>query len=278
MADLEGTTALVTGANTGIGKETARALAARGAQVVLAGRSRERVTAAREEIARETGNHDLDVLVVDLGDLDSVRSASAEFLGGHGRLDVLVNNAGQGGLRGLTVSGFEMAFGINHVGTAALTEALLGAVKAGAPARIVVVASVAHKGVPGFDWEALRRPTKSRTGFPEYAVSKLANVLYARELGHRLQGTGVTTYAVHPGAIASDIWRQIPRPFRSLGTRFMKSPVEGARTSLYCATSLDVAGQTGLYYADERVAATGRSVTDELAAQLWERTQAWIRE
>ncbi|WP_436699629.1 SDR family oxidoreductase [Nocardioides sp. BYT-33-1] len=276
MGDLQGTTFLVTGANTGIGKETVRALAGRGARVVLAGRSEERTRAAIREIAAGTGNTDLDFLPLDLGDLASVRAAARTFLASGERLDVLINNAGLAGKRGMSASGFELAFGTNHVGPFLLTELLRDHIAATGPGRIVNVASTGHYRAKGIDWAAVRRPSATRTAFDEYCVSKLANVLHARELGRRLQGTGVTTYALHPGAIASDVWREVPFGVRHVMKRFMKSPEEGAVTSLYCATSPDVAHDTGRYYDDRREKEPSRIVTDELAAELWERSAAWV--
>lgn len=278
MSELSGRTFLVTGANTGIGKETVRDLAGRGARVVVAGRSEERNRSAIREIADQTGNTDLDWIPLDLGDLASVRQAAATFLASGEPLHVLINNAGLAGKRGMTASGFEMAFGTNHVGTFLFTELLREHIVASGPGRIVNVASTAHYRAKGIDWDAVRRPSVTRTAFDEYCVSKLANVLHARELGRRLQGSGVTTYSLHPGAIASDVWREVPPGLRHVMKLFMKDTAQGARTSLHCATSPDVAGETGLYYDDRRVKQPSRAVTDELAAELWERSEGWVAE
>ena len=274
--DLHGMTFLVTGANTGIGKETVRVLAARGARVVLAGRSAEKTKAAIDEIASQTGNPRLSHLPIDLGDLASVRAAAETFLASGERLDVLINNAGLAGKRGMSASGFELAFGTNHVGPFLFTELLRDRIVESGPGRIVNVASAGHYRAKGIDWEAVRRPSVTRTAFDEYCVSKLANVLHAQELGRRLEGTGVTTYSLHPGAIASDVWREVPFGLRQLMKRFMKSPAEGARTSLYCATSPDVAGHTGRYYDAEREKQPSAVATPALAAELWERTERWV--
>lgn len=277
MPDLSGKTFLVTGANTGIGKETVRGLAARGARVVVAGRSEERTRAAIGEITADTGSTDLDYLPLDLGDLTSVRAAAESFLASGERLDVLVNNAGLAGKRGMTASGFELAFGTNHVGPFLLTELLRDRIVETGPGRIVNVASTGHYRAPGIDWHAVRQPSATRTAFDEYCVSKLANVLHARELGRRLAGTGVTTYSLHPGAIASDVWREVPFGLRHVMKLFMKSPEQGARTSLYCATSPEVEQSTGRYYDSERERTPSKVVTDELAAELWGRSEAWVR-
>lgn len=276
MSELSGRTFLVTGANTGIGKETARGLARQGARVWLAGRSEEKTAAAIAEISADTGNQDLAYLPLDLSDLDSVRMAAKTFLASGEPLDVLVNNAGLAGAQGMTPSGFEMAFGTNHIGTFLFTELLRDHIVASGPGRIVNVASDAHFQAKGIDWEAVRRPTKSTTGMSEYSVSKLANVLHAQELGRQLAGTGVTTYSLHPGVVASDVWRKVPWGLRHAIKLFMISPEDGARTSLHCATSTDVAEQTGRYYEKSREKQPSAVVTAELAAELWKRSEAWV--
>ena len=275
MGDLDGRTFLITGANTGIGRETARALAGRGARLYLACRSEANGRRTIEEIATQTSNRGLELLSLDLGDLDSVKRCAETFLATGEPLHVLINNAGLAGARGLTASGFEIAFGTNHVGPFLLTALLLDRLRSSAPARIVNVASIAHYNAPGIGWEAVRRRTRSFTGMREYSVSKLANVLHARGLAGRLEGSGVTTYSLHPGTIASDIWRRVPWPLRPLMTRRMGAPEQGAQTSIYCATSPDVAGESGRYYDDCRPKEPAASVTDTLAAELWRRSCEW---
>jgi retinol dehydrogenase-12 len=275
MDDLAGRTFLVTGANTGIGKETVRALAGRGARVLLACRSQERGREAIDEIAAQTGNDQLELFSLDLGDLASVRACAQAVLATGEPLHVLINNAGLAGRRGMTPSGFEVMFGTNHVGPFLLTNLLLGRLRESAPARIVNVASGAHFGAPGIDFEAVRKPTRSVTGMREYAVSKLANVLHAQELGRRLDATGVTTYALHPGVIASDIWRRVPWPARQLMKLRMDSPEDGARTSVYCATAPELAGDSGGYYDECRAKQPAAAATATLAADLWEHSTRW---
>ena len=275
MADLEGRTFLVTGANTGIGKETARALAARDARVFIACRSQESGRRAIDEIAGETGNRSMELLSLDLGDLDSVTACADAFLATGEPLHGLINNAGVAGARGMTASGFERAFGTNHVGPFLLTSLLLDRLRASAPARIVNVSSIAHYDPPGIDWDAVRRPTRSVTGMREYSVSKLANVLHAQELARQLDGSGVTTYALHPGVIASDIWRRVPWPVRTVMKRRMDTPERGARTSVYCATAPEVAGESGQYYDDCRRREPAAAATAALGAELWRRSSEW---
>ncbi len=275
--DISGRVALVTGANTGIGLVTARELARRGAHVFLACRSASRAQAALNAIRAASGNQKVEALALDLGDFASVRQCANAFLARGLPLHLLVNNAGLAGSRGFTASGFELAFGVNHMGHFLLTQLLLERLKASAPARIVTVASRAHTRTDGIDWNALRQPTRTRTAIHEYAVSKLANVWFSAELGRRLAGSGVTTYALHPGVVASDVWRSVPWPFRSLIKLRMISTEEGAKTSLYCATAPQCAGESGLYYDKCRVRpASSLGQDTALARELWQRSEAWL--
>jgi dehydrogenase/reductase SDR family protein 13 len=276
VGDLDSKTFLITGANTGIGRATAQSLATRGARLFFAGRSEAKTRPVMNEIASQTGNDRLEFLALDLGNLDSVGACAEAFLRRGEPLHVLINNAGMAGRRGTTDSGFELAFGTNYVGPYLFTSLLLDRLKESAPARVVNVASEAHYRVDGIDFEAVREPTKTRTGFHEYSVSKLANVLHAQELARRLDGNGVTTYSLHPGVIASDIWRSVPWPIRPLMKLRMRSTEDGSRTSLYCATSPDVAQDSGDYYEDAQRKEPGPAATPQLAAELWERTTDWL--
>jgi NAD(P)-dependent dehydrogenase (short-subunit alcohol dehydrogenase family) len=166
-------------------------------------------------------------------------------------------------------------FGVNHLGHFVLTDALLGCLTASAPARVVTVSSDAHYSAPGIDFEALRRPARGITGLREYAVSKLCNVLFSQELARRAAGTEVTTYALHPGVVASDIWRRVPWPVRPIITRRMLSVDEGAATSLYCATSPEVAQASGRFYDKCAERAPSQVATPELAAELWKHSETW---
>ncbi|MBA3652627.1 MAG: SDR family oxidoreductase [Actinobacteria bacterium] len=269
-------TILITGANTGIGKATAEALADDGHRLYLACRNEAKTRPVIEEIAAATGNTDVHFLPLDLTSLASVRACAAQFLAEDVPLHVLVNNAGVGGQQGITVDGFELAFGTNHLGHFLLTNLLLDKLKASAPARIVSVSSIGHYQARGIDWDAVREPTKGLTAMGEYGVSKLANVRHAQELARRLEGTGVTTYSLHPGAIASDIWqRRLPGPLASILKLFMKSTEEGAKTTLWCASAPELADETGLYYDGCKQKAPSKVATPELAAELWRRSEEW---
>jgi retinol dehydrogenase-12 len=273
--DLGGRTFLVTGGNTGIGRATALGLAQRGGRVYIACRSVPKGEAAASDIRASTGNDSVWVLPLDLADLDSVRSCALEFLARGEPLHVLVNNAGLGGARGVTRQGFELMFGVNHLGHFLLTNELLGLLADSAPARVVNVSSDAHYQAKGIDFDALRRPARGITGLGEYAVSKLCNVLFTQELARRTTGTGITTYALHPGVVASDIWRRVPWPVRPILTRRMLSVTEGAQTSLYCATSPDVADVSGRFYEKCAERAPSPVATAELGRVLWERSESW---
>jgi retinol dehydrogenase 12 len=275
MGELSGRTFLVTGGNTGIGLATAQDLARRGARLYVACRSREKGEAAISAIKASAGNGEVFFLPLDLSDLDSVRSCAHEFLALDEPLHVLLNNAGLAGRHGVTKQGFELAFGVNHLGHFLLTQALTDRLVASAPARVVTVSSNAHYMAKDIDYDALLRRGHGLTGMHQYAVSKLCNVLFTQELSRRLDGSGVTTYAVHPGTVASDIWRRIPWPVRPIVTRRMISTTEGAQTSLYCATSADVARASGQYYEKSAERDANRVATPELGADLWRRSEQW---
>jgi dehydrogenase/reductase SDR family protein 13 len=274
--DLCGKVCLVTGASTGIGRVTAEDLARRGGHVILAGRSEARTAPVVEAIRRSTGNAGVEFLPVDLSDLGSVRSAAAAFLSRGLPLHALVNNAGLAGVRGLTPDGFEITWGTNHLGPFLLTLLLLDRLKESTPSRIVNVASRAHYRARGIDWDAQRRPAASTGGIHEYSVSKLANVLFTKELARRLAGSGVTTYSLHPGVVATDIWRELPWGLRHLAKLFMISPEEGARTTLHCATAPEPSLTSGAYYDSCKPVRPSRAADDPaLASELWRRSVDW---
>jgi NAD(P)-dependent dehydrogenase (short-subunit alcohol dehydrogenase family) len=227
------------------------------------------------EIAAAGGK--AEVVKMDLASVASVRAGAAEILSRVSRIDVLINNAGIAGIKGQTPDGFELQFGTNHIGHFVLTQLLLPKLREAAPSRVVTVASRAHYRAKALDFDAARRPTPSATGFYEYGVSKLANVLFSAELGRREKATGVHTYSLHPGVVASDLWRPVPAIVRWIPKLFMVSNEEGARTSLHCATSPEVADETGLYYDECKPRRPSRLARDEaLAAELWQRSEAWV--
>jgi NAD(P)-dependent dehydrogenase (short-subunit alcohol dehydrogenase family) len=268
-------TSLVTGANTGIGLVTARELARRGDRVIVACRSEAKARPAIDDIVAATGNDAVEFLALDLADLASVRAAAASLVERGEPLGVLVANAGLAGQRGQTAQGFELAFGTNHLGHFLFVTSVLDLLRDGAPSRIVIVSSDSHYQAKTIPFDELQRPTKSTTGLPEYAVSKLANVLFAQELARRLPDD-VWVGALHPGVIASDVWRRVPWPVRSLMKLFMKSTEQGAQTSLLCATSDEVLAHRGAYYSAGKLKDPNPAATPELAAELWDRSEAWV--
>jgi NAD(P)-dependent dehydrogenase (short-subunit alcohol dehydrogenase family) len=271
-------TILITGGNTGIGKEAAAGLASLGAQVVITSRNEERGRSARQEIAARSGNNSVDVMALDLASFRSIRSFTADVLDRFDRLDVLVDNAGLILRRRTeTEDGFEATFGINHLGHFLLTDLLLDRLRASAPSRVVVVASSAHKGArQGLDFDDLQSIRKYRW-MEAYSKSKLANIYFARELARRLDGTGVTVNALHPGFVRSDFGRGgdlgglYGWGIKYLAGPFAISSERGARTTIYLASSPEVGGVTGGYFYKCKPAVPSRVAQDDAAARrLWD--------
>jgi NAD(P)-dependent dehydrogenase (short-subunit alcohol dehydrogenase family) len=266
---------VITGGNAGIGLETAVALARPGSRVVFTARDPARGAAALEEIRRRSASEAVEVLPLDLASFASIRDCAAEIGRRYDRLDVLVNNAG-GMLRrrSVTAEGFETTFGVNHLGHFLLTELLRDQLVASAPARIVIVASEAHRFAPrGLRFDDLQSERRY-SGAGAYNHSKLANVLHARELARRLAATGVTANALHPGYVDSQFARDGDFGFervQELGARlFAVSPEQGAATSVYLASAPEVEAVTGGYFAKCRPRRPSRAARDDAAAaRLW---------
>ncbi|WP_437323391.1 SDR family oxidoreductase [Sorangium sp. So ce381] len=272
---MNGKVCIVTGGNTGIGKETARGLAQRGAKVVLACRDTARGEAARDDIARSTGRKDVEVIALDLGSKASIRAFGERFSAAHERLDVLVNNAGVWrSSRGTTEEGLEATFGVNHVGTWLLTQDLLPLLKKSAPSRVVVLSSKLHyRG--RMDWEDLQFERRKYGTTAAYAQSKLANVLFTKALARRLEGTGVTVNAVHPGVVRTELMRDYPKLLVKIFTLFLLTPEQGAECSLHVATAPELAGVTGEYFEKSRIKPAAAEALDEAAQErLWALTEA----
>jgi len=276
--DLRGRTFLVTGANSGIGRAMVEALAAGGGNVVLAARSEERTRPVLESLRAAGPAGKVEMLLVDVSDLASVRRAAESFLATGRALDVLVNNAGVAGTQALSADGFDLTYATNHIGPFHLTNLLLPALQRAPQGRVVNVSSVGHLSAKAIDWSVLeRRSSPKRSRFGDYAVTKLMNVLHAKELARRLAGTRVTTYALHPGGVASNIWRSVPQSLRWIIMLFLMSNEEGAKTQLWCATAPELASETGRYYDKGREARCNPLANDEaLARELWARTEAAI--
>jgi len=280
---MRGKVVLITGATSGIGKATAVELADMGATVVIIGRDLDKGKRVTEEIASATGNQAIDFIKCDLASLDEVKKAASEFMSRYQHLDVLIDNAGGvNGKRKVTIDGYEYTFGVNHLAHFLLTDLLLDLLKASAPSRIVVVSSAAHTG-GHIDFEDLMRE-KRYGAFTAYSQSKLANALFAFELARRLEGTGVTANAVHPGGVRTNFGKGLGRGGRALFnvvSVFMISAKKGAQTSIYLASSPEVANVTGRYFAKRRVKEPSPESKDEVVARrLWEvseqLTKRWL--
>jgi retinol dehydrogenase 12 len=249
---LEGKTCLITGATNGIGRVTAVELAGMGAELFLSYRDKTRADETITEIRQNTGNDKIHLLKADLGSQSQVRVAAAEFLATGKPLHVLINNAGLGNTsKTMTADGIETVFAVNHLAYFLLTMLLLDRIKRSAPARIVNVASEAHRfGTINFD--DLGGEQRYRI-FRAYSQSKLANILFTYELARRLAGSGVTVNCLHPGGIASGLWTNngpLAQLIMKAAKPFLKTPEQGARTTIYLASSDEVEGVTGKYYAD----------------------------
>jgi retinol dehydrogenase-12 len=283
MSTLTGQVVAITGANAGIGKETAVDLARMGATVVMTSRDPGRGAQALTEVRERSGNPTVELVALDLASFESIRSCAATLLDRYDRLDVFVANAGLVmSKRTETAEGFETTFGVNHLGHFYLTQLLFDRLLTGDPTRVVVVSSMAHKMARrGLDFDDLQTTHRRYRSFDAYSRSKLANVYFTRELARRLAGSGSTANAAHPGYVASHFARDgdlYLEPLIKLGARlFAISPEEGARTSVYLASSPEVAGITGGYYAKSRPAAVSKIGQDDIAARrLWDASTALV--
>lgn len=273
-------TVVITGANTGIGRANAIALAERKVgRLVIAARSLERTQPVLDEVRAKNPDGKVEFVALDLGDLASVKRAANEILDRDITIDVLVNNAGVAGVQGQTKDGFELAFGTNHVGHYLWTEKLLPLVERAQQGRIVIVASHGHyRARKGIDWDAVRKPSATVTAFPEYCVSKLANVLHANALAKRLGATNVTTYSLHPGGVASDIWKRRLGAFAVLLRPFLITNEQGAKTQLRCETDPELRGETGRYYDKEKSTPPSPLALDSaLQAELKARSDEYVK-
>lgn len=269
---MEGKVCLVTGATSGIGLETAKGLAARGATVAIVGRDPEKTARIAVQIREATGNPAVETFLADLSAQAEVRRLAADVRSRHDRLHVLVNNAGAAfTTRGETVDGIEQTLALNHLSYFLLTNLLLDPLRAGAPSRIVNVASGAHTIVKGFDFDDIQSSRKTYGSFRVYGMSKLANILFTRELARRLEGSGVTANAMHPGLVATNFGAKMPAPARIFFRLFGLPPEKGARTAVFLATSPEVEGVSGRYFYKEREQAPSPGARDDEAARrLWQ--------
>jgi NAD(P)-dependent dehydrogenase (short-subunit alcohol dehydrogenase family) len=270
---MQGKICLITGGTNGIGKSTARELARMGATLVIVGRDAQKTSRVVEEIRAVSGNKNVDSLLADLSSQQEVRRLADEFKSKYSHLHVLLNNAGAVFMqRQLSVDGIEMTFALNHLASFLLTNLLLGTLRASAPARIINVSSNAHaSGKIEFDNLQGERGYSPRL----YENSKLANILFTMELARRLEGTGVTVNALHPGFVATGFAKNNGKLIAALVSIFAplvaRSPAKGAETSIYLASSPSVAGITGKYFYDSHVIPAALQATDMVVARkLWE--------
>jgi NAD(P)-dependent dehydrogenase (short-subunit alcohol dehydrogenase family) len=281
--DMTGRTVVITGGNSGIGRETAVALARAGARVVITARHGARGEATLADIRTRSGRSDVELELFDLGDLSSVRSGADRILERFPRLDVLVNNAGAVlSERRLTVDDVEATFGVNHLGPFLLTQLLLPRLRDSPKGRIVNVSSTAHSSARrGLDFDDLQS-TGGYRAMAVYAKSKLANIYFTTELARRLQGTSVAANCLHPGVVATGFGRDgDARGMLAFGLKliepFVLSSEKGARTSVYLASSPDVDGVSGKYFVKSKVGRPSKAAGDDQAARrLWEISEQLI--
>jgi NAD(P)-dependent dehydrogenase (short-subunit alcohol dehydrogenase family) len=280
---MQGKVVVITGSNIGIGLETAVGVATQGATTVLACRNQEKAAAAARDIKARSGNDDVALVALDLSDLQSVKAAADDILGRWDQLHVLINNAGgTWSERQETKQGFELTFGVNHLGPFYLTGLLLERLRQSAPSRIINLASVGHH----MAWSGMRfddlQSEKRYSAMDAYGRSKLANILFTRELAKRLDGSGVTANAVHPGPVRSGFGMDGDLGgLMGLGNRAIRpfeiSAASGAKTSVYLASSPEVEGKTGLYWVRRRPGhMSGQAKNNAQARQLWEESEKLV--
>jgi len=277
-ARLDGKVVLLTGGSAGIGKETARDLAKRGAKLILGCRNPDKGHRVAAEIMSSTGNTNIEVRTLDTSDLSSVRKFAKSILESEDKLHILINNAGIVGnsasKRVLTAEGHELTMVTNHLGHFLLTNMLGGLLKAGAPSRVVNVSSGAHLYVKDMDPADLTYAKGNYRSMTAYGRSKLCNILLTKVLAKRLRGDGVTAYALHPGVVSTEIFDKVGgwfSYFAGLLARVMaKDAVAGAQTSIHCAVAEAVTAHSGAYFSDCEVATASPLAEDEaLAEAVW---------
>jgi NAD(P)-dependent dehydrogenase (short-subunit alcohol dehydrogenase family) len=264
---MRGKVAIVTGANSGMGKEISLGLARLGATLVMVSRNRQRGEAARAEVEQQTGNSSVELLLADLSSQQSIRKLAREFEAGHDRLHLLVNNAGMSSPRRTeTADGLETVFATNHLGPFLLTNLLLPVLKASAPSRIVTVSSGAQA-MGKLDFDDLQS-ARSYGEIRVYNASKLANILFTCELARRIEGSGVTANAVEPGFVKTNL--KVPFPF-SIFSFMRGKAVDGAKPSIFLASSPEVEETSGAFFNNKGVAIKSSKVTYDAAtaARLW---------
>ena len=272
---LDGKTFLVTGSTSGIGKEIARGLVRLGGNVIIVGRDQTRTRTVASEIEQESASSTkVDYFVADLTSKKSIRSLASSVISKYEKLDGLANNAGVFvAHRKETVDGIEYTFALNHLAPFLLTTLLLERLKASGAARIITTSSIAHRGAKiDFDDPTFER--KKYSGIKAYGQSKLANILFTRELAKQLQDTKVTANCFHPGGVRTSLVRENPLLYRvvwALASPFLTSPAKGADTGIYLASSQEVERVSGKYFVKRRITVPSAAAKDDSsAARLWQ--------
>jgi NAD(P)-dependent dehydrogenase (short-subunit alcohol dehydrogenase family) len=279
--DLTGKVALITGASSGVGKVSAYKLAEKGCHVILATRSYSKTEPIIKDIIEKTGNKNVEFVEFIADDLESVKKCAQEFKAKNLPLHILMNNAGLAGIGGVSKQGFQHTFAVNYLSHFLLTDLLLPVLKSSSPSRIVNVSSTGHRTGRLYDFESLKSPdqaTLDRVYLQNYADSKLAQAMHARKLSQLLQGTGVSTYSLHPGVVATDIWKVFPGFVQPVMKWFMITEEQGAMTQLYCATEPKLQNTSGKYYDNCQEAKYNPFIdVQEHIDLLWEKSMEFIK-
>ena len=263
--------AIITGATNGIGKETALALAKKGYHIIITARSNAKATQTVSEIMAAVPTASVDYVTMELNNLQSVRDAAKAILDKHAEIHVLVNNAGTWEReRSLTKDGFETTFQVNHLAPVLFTNLLKPALTAAEEARVVNVSSGLHKRAY-INWDDLQT-SKKWSHLHAYGQSKLANALFTLQLAEKWKSLDITVNSLEPGVVATRLFDKLPKVFIAVFKLFLKSPKEGAETSVFLASSPDVANSTGLHFKDSKLDSYGKAVTQNSAQKLWDRT------
>ena len=273
---LKGKICVITGATSGVGKETAKALAKMGATVVLPVRNSMKGDTLKDEILAETPDAKLDLMHCDLASFESIRQFAKEFKAKYNELHILINNAGIWEYkRNLSEDGIEMNFAVNHLAPFLLTHLLLETIKKSAPARIINVSSNAHKyskmNFPDLEFE------KKYSSIKSYSQSKLANILFTKKLSQQMRGSGVTVNSLHPGFVKTGLFDKMPGFIVKIMGLFMISPVKGAQTTIYLATSPDVEKTSGEYFSEsKRQKPSSEALRQDVADKLWGISEKYV--
>jgi len=275
---IDGKVCVITGANGGIGQQSALEIAKMGAHVIMACRSVERANPVMEHIKTVTGNNQVEVMELDLSSIQSVRTFASEFKSRGLALNILLLNAGVIADPELTKEGFEMTFGVNYLGHFMLTKLLLDVLHNSVPSRVIIVASEEHYNVKSIPYDKLRTPCTLTTALENYQISKLACIFFCLELSRRLEHSGVFVSSVSPKQVATNLFRRIPAFLEKLFIQFTNNVEEGVRPVLYCAVSEEMKAVSGHYITTTCKRKLPNPVCEdrEMASTLWNMTEAWF--